>query len=576
MLFALLKRFLRPYRYSLLAVALLQLLQALASLYLPSLNADIIDQGVLTGDTGYIVATGAVMLGVSLLQIAAAIAAVWFGARVAMRLGRDLRAAVFGHIAQLSEQEVQQFGAASLVTRTTNDVQQIQMLVLMSSTLLFTTVFLAVGSVVMALRQDVALSRVLAVAVPVLTVVLVLVVSRMLPLFRRMQAQTDDLNRVLREQLSGIRVIRAFVTEAREATRFGQANQAITETALGSGQLFALMFPLATLVLNFTSVAVVWFGASRVAEGMPVGSLIAFLTYLVQLLTSLLMSTMLAFIAPRAAVSAKRIGEVLDTRPSVQPAAHPATALPAPGTIEFRDVGFAYPGAEKPVLAGISFTAAPGTVTAIVGMTGTGKTTLVNLAARLFDATSGSVRVGGVDVRELAEEDLYAQLGLVPQRPYLFAGTIASNLRYGSPEAGEAQLWAALEIAQAREFVEQFALGLSTPIAQGGTNVSGGQRQRLSIARAVVKRPPIYLFDDSFSALDTATDARLRRALAQHMVGATRIIVAQRIGSIADADQILVLEDGRITARGTHAELLASSATYAEIARSQLQPEVAA
>ncbi|KAF1046212.1 ABC transporter ATP-binding protein [Xylophilus sp.] len=573
MLIPLLRRFLRPYRHLLAAVAALQLAQSLASLYLPRLNADIIDHGVLAGDSGRILSLGAVMLGMSLLQIGAAIAAVWFGARVAMRLGRDLRAAVFAQVSAFSEQEVQQFGAPSLVTRTTNDVQQGQMLVLMTCSLLFTSLFLAVGGVGMALHLDVALSWAMLVAVPVLLAVLGLVISRMLPLFARMQVQTDDLNRVLREQLAGIRVIRAFVTEQAEAARFGRANDAITATALGVGRLFALMFPVSMLILNLTSVAVVWFGASRVQAGMEVGALVAFLSYLAQLLMSILIATMLAFVAPRAAVSAGRIGAVLATRPSVPPAAAPVAVLPAPGTLEFRDVDFSYPGAEKPVLQGISFTAAPGTVTAVVGATGAGKTTLVHLAARLFDATAGSVRVGGVDVRDLAEDTLYAEVALVPQRPYLFSGTVASNLRYGDPGADDAALWRALDVAQARDFVERLPEGLAAPIAQGGTNVSGGQRQRLSIARAVVKRPRIYLFDDAFSALDTATDARLRAALAAQAGGAARIVVAQRIGSIAEADQILLLEDGRITARGTHAQLLASSPAYAEIARSQMQPE---
>ncbi|RMX07720.1 ABC transporter ATP-binding protein [Corticibacter populi] len=570
MLPTLLRRFLRPYSALLLAVGLLQLLQSLASLYLPKLNADIIDRGVLTGDTGHIVTTGAVMLGVSLLQIAAAIAAVWFGAKVAMRLGRDLRAAVFAQVAQFSEREVQQFGAPSLLTRSTNDVQQVQMLVLMVCSMAFTSLFLAVGGVAMALSLDVALSRVMVLAVPVLLVVLGLIISRMLPLFERMQGQTDDLNRVLREQLSGIRVIRAFVTEDVETQRFAQANTAITETALGVGRLFALMFPVSMLILNLTSVAVVWFGASRIEAGMEVGALIAFLSYLVQLLMAILISTMLAFIAPRAAVSARRIGEVLNTSPSVR-LDGTATTVPTPGLLEFCDVDFSYPGAERPVLQNIRFTAAPGTTTAIVGATGSGKTTLVNLAARLFDATAGSVRIGGVDVRTLHEDTLYAQLALVPQRPYLFSGTVASNLRYGDPQASDAQLWQALEIAQARDFVAQLPQGLQAPIAQGGTNVSGGQRQRLSIARAVVRRPRIYLFDDSFSALDTATDARLRQALASHSDGATRIVVAQRIASITSADQILLLEDGRISARGTHEELLHDCPAYAEIARSQME-----
>ena len=577
MLGRILARFLRPYWPLLIGVVVFQAGQSVASLALPNLNADIIDRGVVTGDTGFILATGGVMLGITLVQIACAVAAVYFGARTAMGLGRDLRGAIFTRVGEFSEREVSRFGAPSLITRTTNDVQQVQMLVLMTCTMLVAAPIQSIGGVVFALREDVQLSWILVVAVPVLLGVMGFIIVRMLPLFRRMQERIDAVNRVLREQLTGMRVVRAFVREPMERERFGVANDELTETALRVGRLFALMFPSVMLIMNLSSVAVLWFGAFRVESGeLQIGSLIAFLSYLIQILMAVMMATFIGVLLPRAAVSADRIGEVLETESSVVPPSRPVTELPAPGRVELRGATFSYPGAEQPVLRDVSFTAEPGTTTAIIGSTGSGKTTLVNLLPRLFDVTGGQVLVGGVDVRELDPELLWSRIGLVPQRAYLFSGTVASNLRYGNPEAADDELWAALEIAQARDFVEAMPEGLDAPIAQGGTNVSGGQRQRLAIARALVKRPEIYVFDDSFSALDTATDQRLREALAREAGDATVIVVAQRVSTIVDADRIVVLEDGAVVGVGTHDELLTTSPEYAEIVASQLSAEEAA
>ena len=578
MLWKVLVRFLRPHQRLLVAVVVFQLAQSIASLYLPTLNADIIDQGVATGDTGYILRMGALMLLITLLQIACAVVAVYFGAKAAMSLGRDLRDAIFSRVGEFSEQEVSRFGAASLITRSTNDVQQVQQLVLMSCTLMVTAPMLSIGGVIMAIRQDAQLSWLIAVAVPVLLVCVGLIVTRMVPLFRKMQVRIDAVNRVLREQLTGIRVVRAFVREDMESLRFGKANDDVTDVALRAGRLMALMFPVVMLVMNISSVAVIWFGSFRIEDGsMQVGTLIAFLSYLMQILMSVMMATFMAVMIPRASVSADRIGEVLGTDSSVQPPSNPVSLTGhRRGELEMRDVGFAYPGAEQPVLSGVSFTARAGQTTAIIGSTGAGKTTLVNLMPRLFDATSGSVRMDGVDVRELQPDHLWGHIGLVPQKPYLFSGTVRSNLLYGKPDATDDELWQALAVAQARDFVEEMDGGLDAPISQGGTNVSGGQRQRLAIARALVKQPELYIFDDSFSSLDTATDARLRRALKQHTQGATLVIIAQRVSSIADADRILVLDDGRIVGQGTHDELLEASETYREIVASQLAAEEAA
>jgi ATP-binding cassette subfamily B protein len=577
MLLKLIARYLRPHRPLIAAVVAFQLAQSIASLYLPSLNADIIDNGIAKGDAGYILMIGGMMLGITLVQIAAAIAAVYFGAKAAMALGRDLREAIFVRVGEFSEREVSKFGAPSLITRTTNDVQQVQMLVLMTCTLLVSAPILAIGGVIMALQQDVELSWLMAVAIPVLLVVIGLIISRMVPLFRLMQARIDTVNRVLREQLTGIRVVRAFVREGLETERFGRANADVTSTAVSAGRLFALVFPVVMLIMNVASVAVLWFGSFRVDNGdMQIGALTAFLQYLIQILMAVMMATFMAIMIPRAAVSADRISAVLDTETSVALPTNPVRELKATGLVELKDVAFSYPGAEQPVLRGISFVARPGETTAIIGSTGAGKTTLVNLLPRLFDATGGSVLIDGVDVRELDPDILWGRIGLVPQRAYLFSGTVASNLRYGKPDATDEELWAALETAQAKDFVSEMPEGLAAPIAQGGTNVSGGQRQRLAIARALVKNSGIYVFDDSFSALDTATDARLRRALAKREKAATKIIVAQRVSTIVDADQILVIDDGAIVGRGTHAELLVSSETYKQIVDSQLRAEEAA
>ncbi|MEW1921056.1 ABC transporter ATP-binding protein [Pseudarthrobacter oxydans] len=574
MLWKLLVEYLRPHRTLLLAVVIFQLAQSIASLYLPTLNADIIDEGVAKANIGYILSLGGVMLAITLLQIVCAVIAVYFAAKAAMGVGRDLRGAIFKRVGEFSEQEVTKFGAPSLITRSTNDVQQVQQLVLMSATMLVTAPMLSIGGVIMAIRQDVQLSWLIAVAVPVLLVAVGLLTARMVPLFRKMQKRIDTVNRVLREQLTGIRVVRAFVREDIETGRFARANEDVTDTALRAGRLMALAFPVVMLVLNVSSVAVIWFGSFRIQDGsMQVGTLIAFLSYLIQILMSVMMATFMAVMIPRAAVSGDRIGEVLRTESSVRPPKNPLSSNVRRGELEMRDVGFAYPGADQPVLSGISFTARAGQTTAIIGSTGSGKTTLVNLMPRLFDATSGSVRMDGVDVRELHPDLLWGHIGLVPQRPYLFSGTVRSNLLYGKPDATEDELWTALEIAQARDFVERMEGGLDAPISQGGTNVSGGQRQRLAIARALVKRPELYIFDDSFSSLDTGTDARLRQALKRSTAGATLVIIAQRVSSIVDADQILVLDDGRIVGRGTHSELLETSETYREIVNSQLAAE---
>jgi len=573
MLWSLLVSSIKPYWRLLVGVIVFQAAQAIVNLYLPTLNADIIDKGVATGDTGYIWRMGGWMLLLSFVGIACTITAVYFGAKIAMRVGRDLRADIFGQVATFSEAEVQRFGAPSLITRSTNDVQQVQMLVLMTCTLLITTPFTLIGGVVLALEQDVELSAIMAVAIPVLVVIVMLIVWRMVPHFRRMQVRIDGINRVLREQLTGIRVVRAFVREGVEDQRFGDANALVTESALKAGRLMAAMFPLVLLIVNLSSAAVIWFGSYRIDAGeMQVGALTAFLSYLIQILFSVMMATFLFVLVPRAAVSADRISEVLQTESTVRREAS-AVEVPSTGEVVFDNVTFTYPGAEQPVLAGISFTARRGTTTAIIGSTGAGKSTLVNLIPRLYDATEGEVRVGGVPVRDAAPESLWARIGVVPQRPYLFAGTVATNLRYGREDATEDELWQALRIAQGEDFVRAMPDQLDTPVAQGGTTVSGGQRQRLSIARALVRRPDVLIFDDSFSALDTATDARLRAALGREVEDATVIVVAQRVSSIVDADQILVMEDGRIVDRGTHAQLLESSETYQEIVSTQLRAE---
>ncbi|HMO11554.1 MAG TPA: ABC transporter ATP-binding protein [Actinotalea sp.] len=575
MLIRLLRSHLRPYAGPLAAVLALQLAQAIATLFLPSLNADIIDHGVLAGDIDYIWRTGGVMLGVSLVQVIATMVAVYLGAKVAMSLGRDVRAHVFATVQGFSAREVAAFGAPSLITRSTNDVQQVQMVVLLSLTLLVAAPVMAVGGVVMALREDVQLSGLLVVVIPVLVVTLGLVIRQMRPLFRSLQLKIDGINRIMREQITGIRVIRAFVRDGHERERFDVANADLRDVGLQVGRLMALLFPLVMLIMNVTSVGVLWFGGHRIAEGMQVGALTAFLQYIMQILMAVMMATMLFMIVPRAEVSAERIGEVLATRTSVAPPLHPVTELAGRGLLELRAVSFGYPGADEDVLHEVSLVAEPGRTTAIIGSTGSGKTTLLSLVPRLFDATGGSVLVDGVDVRDLAPDALWSRIGLVPQKPFLFSGTVASNLRYGDETATDEDLWHALEIAQAATFVREMG-GLDASISQGGANVSGGQRQRLAIARALVRKPEIYLFDDSFSALDYATDAALRRALVPQTRDATVLVVAQRVSTIRHADRIIVLEEGRVVGAGTHDELMAANETYREIVLSQITESEAA
>ncbi|MFM2070664.1 MAG: hypothetical protein RLZZ623_927 [Actinomycetota bacterium] len=577
MLLRLLRSHLRPYRRPLAWVVVLQSLQAIAGLYLPRLNARIIDQGVATGDTGYIWSTGGLMLAMTLVQVALSVTAVYVGSRVAMAFGRDVRRDLFEHVTDFSAREVAAIGAPSLITRITNDVQQVQMLVQMTCTLLVAAPITAAGGIIMALRQDVGLSWILVVSIPTLLFIIGNVIRRMIPQFQVMQDRIDRLNKVLREQITGIRVVRAFVREPDEAVRFGAANDEVTETALRAGRLMAFMFPTAIMMVNVSSVAVVWFGSNRIASGeMTVGAMVAYITYLVQILMSVMMATFIASLWPRAAVCADRIVEVLDTESSVVTAAQPITALALQSTLQFVGASFGYPGAAEDVLHDISFSCLPGQTTAIIGSTGSGKTTLLSLVPRLFDVTGGSVLFDGIDVRELDPAVLGSHIGLVPQRPYLFSGTVASNLRYGKHDATEEELWHALTVAQAADFVRAMPGQLEAAIVQGGSNVSGGQRQRLAIARALVRRPEVYLFDDSFSALDVATDARLRAALLPETANSTVLLVGQRVATIAQADQILVLEDGRMMGIGTHAELLQTCPTYLEIVESQLQAEDAA
>ena len=577
MLIRLLREYLQPYRRALMAVVVLQFFSTLASLYLPTLNADIIDRGVAMGDTGYIISTGGIMLAVTVVQIVCSIAAVYFAARTAMGFGRDVRAGLFARVGTFSAREMATFGAPSLITRTTNDVQQVQLVVLTACTLLVVAPIMCVGGIILALRQDLGLAWLLVVSIPVLLIAVGLIIRKMVPLFRVMQVKVDGLNRILREQIAGIRVVRAFVREPFETDRFASGNAELTDSAVRAGRLMALMFPTVMLVFNTSSVAVLWFGAHRVEAGqIQIGSLIAFLSYLVQILLSVMLATFMAVMLPRATVSAERIVEVLDTETSVRAPRTPVSAGRPEAGVTMTGVEYRYPGAEAAVLQDISFHARPGETTAIVGSTGSGKTTLISLIPRLFDVTGGAVRVGGIDVRDQDPEALWRQIGYVPQRPYLFTGTVASNLRYGNPDATDEQLWRALTIAQASDFVADMPGELAAPIAQGGTNVSGGQRQRLAIARAIVRLPDVYLFDDAFSALDLATDARLRAALAPHIRVATVIIVAQRVSTIMHADQIVVLDGGAIIGLGTHVELLENCPTYAEIVASQMAAEVPA
>ena len=576
-LIRLLRSHLGPYKRPIGLLVLLQLLSTIGALYLPTLNADIIDNGVVKGDSGYILRLGGVMLGVTVVQVCCAIGAVFFGARTAMAVGRDIRKSVFDQVQSFSARELGQFGAPSLITRSTNDVQQVQMLVLMSFTLMVSAPIMCVGGIIMALGQDVPLSSLLLAVVPVLGISVSLIVRKMRPLFRTMQKRVDTVNRVLREQITGIRVIRAFVKDDYEQRRFGEANDELTAVSLATGRLIALMFPIVMAIVNISSVAVLWFGAHRIdSGGMQVGALTAFLSYLMQILMSVMMATFMFMMIPRAEVCAERIEEVLGTESSVVPPATPVTSLRRHGHLELIGATFAYPGAEAAVLRGVDLVARPGRTTAVIGSTGSGKSTLLGLVPRLYDATGGKVLVDGEDVAEVDPALLAETVGLVPQKPYLFSGTVASNLRYGKPDATDDELWHALEVAQAKSFVEGLDGGLDAPIAQGGTNVSGGQRQRLAIARCLVRRPEIYLFDDSFSALDYATDAALRRALARETAEATVVIVAQRVSTIRDADRIIVLDEGRVVGAGTHAELMQSNETYREIVLSQLTEQEAA
>ncbi|MBK7072327.1 MAG: ABC transporter ATP-binding protein [Myxococcales bacterium] len=572
MLWRLLRTYLRPYRRHLAVIVALQLCGTLASLYLPSLNGHIIDRGVATGDTGYILRRGGLMLAIAGLQIACAVAAVWFGARVAMGYGRDLRAGIFHHVGRLSTREVGKFGAPSLITRTTNDVQQVQMLVLMSVTMLVVAPIMSIGGIVMALREDLALSRLLAVCIPALAGSIGLVISRMVPRFRAMQPKLDRVNQVLREQITGMRVVRAFVREPAEAARFDAANADLTASALAIGRLQALMWPTVMLMFNVSTVAVMWFGGERVAEGgLAIGALTAYLSYLLQILMAVMMTSFMSIMIPRAAACAERIVELLDTVPAIAAPTTPVVPAAPTGVVELRAVEYRYPGATAPVLSEVSLVARPGEVTAIIGATGAGKTTLLELIPRLADPTAGAVWLDGVDVRDRDPDELRARIAVVPQRAFLFSGTVASNLRFGNPAATDAALWAALAIAQADDFVRAMPEQLAAPIAQGGTNVSGGQRQRLAIARALLRDPAVILFDDAFAALDLATEARLRAALAPRLARATTIVVAQRIASIRHAAQIVVLDGGRVVGCGRHDALVAGCPTYAEIVTSQTE-----
>lgn len=569
MLLALVRRYVQPYRGLLAVVAGLQVISTLASLYLPTVNAAIIDEGVAVGDTSRIVHLGLVMLGVTALQVVCAVGAVFFGSRASMGFGRDLRAGMFSHVLGFSAVETARFGTPTLLTRTTNDVAQIQLLVQMTSTMLITAPIMGVGGIAMAIHQDAGLSWLLLISVPILALANGWLVSRLMPIFRTMQRVVDNINRVMREQLSGIRVIRAFAREPLERSRFDEANRALTDTALSAGRWQALMLPVTTLVINISSVALIWFGGQRIDDGqMQVGSLIAFLAYFMQILYAVLLATFLVVLLPRASACAERITEVLSTAPEITAPDDPAPA-PVTGEVRLAGVTFSYPGADRPVVQDISFTATPGTVTAIVGSTGSGKSTLISLISRLYDVTAGTIRLDGVDVRDFDPEDLWATLGLVPQRGYLFSGTVADNLYYGKATATEDEMWDALRAAAADDFVRAHPDGLQMRVAQGGINFSGGQRQRLAIARAVIRRPAVYLFDDAFSALDVHTDARVRAALREVSAAATVIIVSQRISTVAQADQVIVIDDGRVVGAGTHDALLTDCPTYAEFVDSQ-------
>ncbi|MGH8294702.1 MAG: ABC transporter ATP-binding protein [Steroidobacteraceae bacterium] len=577
MLVRLLRTYLQPYARWLLAIVVLQLLGTIASLYLPTLNADVVDLGVVKGDTAYILRTGGWMLLITLGQIACSVAAAYCGARTSMSFGRDLRSALFKHVMGFAGREVARFGAPSLITRNTNDVQQLQTLVAVSGTTVVAAPIMGFGAIIIAVSEDPGLSWLMGICVPVLAIVVALVAWRMVPQFRRMQVFIDRVNRILREQIGGIRVVRAFVREPDETRRFAAANADLTDTALRAGRLMALLLPSIVVILNASSAAVLWVGAVRISAGQTqIGDLMAFLVYLAQILLAVMMAAFMLMMLPRAAVSAERVGEVLEAQSSVAPPHDPVTAVTARAQVELREVSFSYPGAADPVLRDLSLRVAAGQTLAVIGSTGAGKTTLLSLIPRLLDPTGGAVLVDGVDVRRLDPNLLWTRIGFVPQRPYLFSGTVASNLRYGDSDAVDDDLWQALEMAQAREFVEKLPEGLEARVSQGGTNLSGGQRQRLAIARALVRKPEIYLFDDSFSALDLGTEARLRAALRPATQHAAVIIVTQRVSSIRYADQIAVLDGGTFVGVGRHHDLLRTCPTYAEIVASQLTAEEAA
>ena len=573
---SLLRRYLAPHKKILIVISVLLLLQAIGTLILPSLNADIINQGVVVGDTGFILQTGGVMLAVSILVGIATVIAVFFSARTAMRVGRDMRGDVFRNVEKFSVAQMHGFGIPSLITRNTNDVQQIQMLVMIGLTMMVLAPVTAVGGVIMALRENVQLSSILIVTIPIMLVVIGFMVAKAIPLFRSMQVKIDGVNEVLRENLSGIRVIRAFVRTKHEEARFADANEELTDVSLRVTRLFALIMPVLMLIMNVTIVATIWFGGSLVNDGsMPIGNLLAFQSYIMQILFSVMMAVMTMMMVPRAAASAERINAVLETQPAIAEPAAPVQHNNWAGRIELENLTFRYPGAQDPVLQGLSTVIEPGMTTAIVGGTGSGKSTLVNLLPRLLDVTSGRILIDGVDVRDLALADLWNLFGIVPQKSFLFSGSIATNIRFGKADATDAQVWNALEIAQASEFVAGLSDGLESRVDQGGVNFSGGQRQRLAIARCIIREPLIYLFDDSFSALDYSTDARLRGALTGQTQGKTVIIVAQRINTVRHAGRIIVLEHGDIVGVGTHDELLETCTAYREIAESQAQLEAA-
>lgn len=577
MLLALIRRYIQPYRGAAGWVVLFQITATAMSLTLPNLNAKIIDEGVSKGDTGYILTHGTLMLGVSLAQTACQVAAVFLAAKIAMGMGRDIRAEVFAHSLTFSRHDINHFGAPSLLTRTTNDVQQVQTLVFMTCAMMLSAPLTMAGGLVMALRQDTTLSWLILVAVLVLGCFIGILVFRLTPLFQAQQAQIDTMNQVVREQISGIRVVRAFTREPAELARFDTTNTGLRDLQMSIGAAFSMLFPFVHLVMNLGNVGVMWFGAIRIADGaIQIGQLTAFITYLIQILMSVILATMMAMLGPRAEVCARRIREVLDTESSIRRARDALTELPERGTVRFHQVTFTHAGADRPVLDNISFEMTPGTITAVVGSTGSGKSTLANLIPRLADVTTGRVCVDGVEVTRIDQESLWSRIGLVPQQPYLFSGTIRSNLQDGCPEATDEEMWQALRVAQADDFVAAMPDGLDSAISQGGTNVSGGQRQRLSIARALIKKPEIYVFDDAFSALDVATDARLRAALLSTITDAAVLIIAQRVSTIQNADQIIVLEAGRIVGIGTHQNLLDECPTYQEIVASQLSLEEAA